>query len=128
VANEIGKDLIEARIKTRADLDFFKRKVSKKFKVPCLSNIELLKIYHKFLKIKRVRASERLENLLKTRPIRSLSGIVNISVLTKPYPCPGKCLFCPQEEGLPKSYLSGEPAVERAKSLNFHPISKRKRE
>jgi len=127
VANEIGKDLIEARIKTRADLDFFKRKVSKKFKVPRLSNIELLKLYHKFLKIKRIRPSERLENLLKTRPIRSLSGIVNISVLTKPYPCPGKCLFCPQEEGLPKSYLSGEPAVERAKSLNFHPYLQTKK-
>jgi elongator complex protein 3 len=62
-----------------------------------------------------------LEKILKTRPIRSLSGIVNISVLTKPYPCPGKCIFCPTEKGMPKSYLSGEPAAERAKKLSFDP-------
>ena len=59
--------------------------------------------------------------MLKTRPIRSLSGIVNVSVLTKPYPCPGKCLYCPIEKGIPKSYVSGEPAVERAKKLKFDP-------
>lgn len=70
---------------------------------------------------KMIKKSERLENLLKTRPVRSLSGIVNLSVLTKPYPCPGKCLFCPIEKGIPKSYVSGEPAVERAKKLNYDP-------
>ncbi len=63
----------------------------------------------------------KIRILLKTRPIRSLSGIVNVSVLTKPYPCPGKCIYCPIEKGIPKSYLSGEPAVERAKKLNYDP-------
>ncbi|MCX6741059.1 MAG: flagellar biosynthesis protein FlhF, partial [Candidatus Parcubacteria bacterium] len=42
-------------------------------------------------------------------------------MLTKPYPCPGRCLYCPSEKGIPKSYLSGEPAVERAKSLKYNP-------
>ena len=59
---------------------------------------------------------------MKKRPIRSLSGIVNISVLTKPYFCPGKCIFCPIEENFPKSYLSGEPAADRARTLNFDPF------
>ncbi len=68
-----------------------------------------------------MKTSKILEYLLRTRPIRSLSGIVNVSVLTKSYPCPGKCIFCPTEKGLPKSYLSGEPAVERAKILKFNP-------
>ena len=99
----------------------FKRKTAKKYKIPCPSNIELLKAYHKLLKTKRVIRSGKIENLLKTRPIRSLSGIVNISVLTKSYPCPGKCIFCPKEKGIPKSYLSGEPAVERAKRLKYNP-------
>ena len=102
-------------------MDSFKRKIAKKYEIPCPSNIELLKAYHKLVKNKRVKKSEKLENLLKTRPIRSLSGIVNISVLTKPYPCPGKCLYCPTEKGIPKSYVSGEPAVERAKALNYDP-------
>jgi elongator complex protein 3 len=115
------KNLIKSRIKNQADLASFKRKISKKYRIPCPSNIELLKAYHNLVQNKRVKKSEILENLLKTRPIRSLSGIVNISVLTKPYPCPGKCLYCPIEKGIPKSYVSGEPAVERAKRLNYDP-------
>jgi len=115
------QDLIESRVKTQANLASFKRKISKKYKIPCPSNIQLLKVYHELLRKKRVKKLERIENLLKTRPIRSLSGIVNVSVLTKPYPCPGKCIYCPIEKGIPKSYLSGEPAVERAKKLKFDP-------
>jgi len=108
-------------LKNQADLAYFKRKISKKYKILCPSNILLLKVYHKMAKNGIIERSKKLENLLKTRPVRSLSGIVNISVLTKPYPCPGKCLYCPIEKGIPKSYLSGEPAVERAKRLKFDP-------
>jgi len=108
-------------VKTRADLDSFKREIAKKYEIPCPSNIGLLEAYHKLVKNKIVKKSPILEELLRTRPIRSLSGIVNISVLTKPYPCPGKCLYCPTEKGIPKSYVSGEPAVERAKKLNYDP-------
>ena len=102
-------------------MDSFKREIAKKYEIPCPSNIGLLKAYHKLVKNKIVKKSPILEELLRTRPIRSLSGIVNISVLTKPYPCPGKCLYCPTEKGIPKSYVSGEPAVERAKALNYDP-------
>ena len=115
------KELLKSRTKNRADLSSFKRKIAKKYKIQCPSNIELLKVYHELLKKKRVKKSGKIENLLITRPIRSLSGIVNVSVLTKPYPCPGKCIYCPFEKGMPKSYLSGEPAAERAKRLKFNP-------
>jgi elongator complex protein 3 len=117
---EIIKELIK-KIKKKEDLSSLKREVAKKYKIHCPSNVELLKAYHKLVQKKRVKRSVVLEKILKTRPIRSLSGIVNISVLTKPYPCPGKCVFCPIEKGIPKSYLSGEPAVERAKRLKFDP-------
>ena len=126
------KELLKSRIKNRAALSSFKRKIAKKYKIQCPSNIELLKAYHELLKKKTphnnklytgqgIKRLEEIEALLKTRPIRSLSGIVNVSVLTKPYPCPGKCLYCPLEKGMPKSYLSGEPAAERAKRLKFNP-------
>lgn len=126
------KELIKSRVKTAAGLASFKRNLAKKYKISCPSNFKLLKAYHKLVKnkisynklytgqgIKKIR---QIEVLLRTRPIRSLSGIVNISVLTKPYACPGKCLYCPKESGLPKSYVSGEPAVERAKKLHFNPF------
>ncbi len=126
----IIKDLIKSRIHTSADLVSFKRKISKKYKILYPSNIQLLKAYHRLLKDKRIKKVEKIENLLKTRPVRSLSGIVNVSVLTSPKPkwsnkqflsCPGKCIYCPKEQGIPKSYLAGEPAVERAKNLNYNP-------
>jgi len=123
----IIQELIAGRIKTPADLASLKRKMAKKYQIPCLSNIQLLKAYHELVKNKRVKKSDKIEILLRTRPVRSLSGIVNVSVLTKPYPCPGKCLYCPLEKGMPKSYLSGEPAAERAKGLKFNPYSQVKK-
>jgi len=119
----IIKELIKKRISNSSDLAVFKRRISKRCKIPCLTNIQLLKVYHELLKKKRIKKSGNIEQLLKTRPIRSLSGIVNVSVLTKPYPCPGKCTYCPTEKGIPKSYVSYEPAVERAKALNYSPYS-----
>lgn len=46
--------------------------------------------------------------------MRSLSGVSVITVLTKPFACPGKCIYCPTETDVPKSYLADEPAVMRA--------------
>lgn len=126
--NEITiQEMIKRGSKSPADLALVKRIISKKYKIPCLGNIGLLKAYHKMVGLKRIEKSKIIEDLLKKRPIRSLSGIVNVSVLTKPYPCPGKCLYCPAEEGIPKSYVSGEPAVERAKKLKFNPYLQVKR-
>ena len=117
----ILKELIKKGIKTPADLASFKRTFAKKHKTACSGNSSLLKTYHQLLKISKVKKDKRLEELLKTRNIRSLSGIVSVSVLTKPYPCPGKCLYCPDQKGLPKSYLDGEPAVMRAVFNKFNP-------
>jgi elongator complex protein 3 len=124
---KIVRELIKAKIDTKEELFDFKRKIAKKYKIKILSNFELFEFYQKLLKEKRIKRSEDLEKILKIKPVRSLSGIVNVTVLTKPYPCPGKCIFCPTEKNLPKSYLSKEPAVERAKSLNFDPCSQTKK-
>jgi len=117
----IIKNLLKDKTKTPEDLARSKRKFSKIYKITCPSNVELLKAYHELLGSKSIKPSKILELILKTRPVRSLSGIVNVSALTKPYPCPGNCLYCPNEAGIPKSYLSGEPAVERARKLKYDP-------
>ncbi|HRR39499.1 MAG TPA: tRNA uridine(34) 5-carboxymethylaminomethyl modification radical SAM/GNAT enzyme Elp3 [Candidatus Paceibacterota bacterium] len=117
----IIKNLIKINAKNQSDLAQTKREIAKHYKVPCPSNIKLLEVYHNLLYTDKIEKNENLENLLIKRKIRSLSGVVVVSVLTKPYPCPGKCIYCPKEKGIPKSYLSGEPAVERAKKLNFDP-------
>ncbi|MFZ3054985.1 MAG: tRNA uridine(34) 5-carboxymethylaminomethyl modification radical SAM/GNAT enzyme Elp3 [Minisyncoccales bacterium] len=115
----IIEELLKAQ--NQKGLSSAKRKIAKSHKILCPSNISLLKEYHNLVKEKRIKSNEKLEKLLKTRPVRSLSGIVNVSVLTKPYKCPGQCLYCPTEVNIPKSYLSGEPAVERAKKLKYSP-------
>ena len=62
-----------------------------------------------------------LKNVLKKRPMRSLSGIISITVLTKPFPCPGRCVFCPVDVRMPKSYIASEPGAQRAGRLGFDP-------
>jgi len=41
----------------------------------------------------KIRLSSDLLNLIKIKRVRSLSGIVPVSVFTKPHPCPGNCIF-----------------------------------
>ena len=65
---------------------------------------------------------DRFRKLLRKRGVRSLSGVTVISLLTKFWGCPGKCIYCPTFEGLPKSYIPSEPAVMRAELNAFDPI------
>ncbi len=104
-------------------MDCFKHQIAKEYKLPLFKTSELISIYHEFSpkKGKGSPSLFSLEKVLIKRPIRSLSGIINVSVLTKPYPCPGKCIFCPTQKNIPKSYLAGEPAVQRAIANKFSP-------
>jgi len=115
------KEMANGKVKTLSDLASFKRYIAKKMNISLPSNINLLKSYHKLVKSQKIKKDENLEYLLRKRRVRSLSGIVNVSVLTKPYPCPGRCLFCPSQKGIPKSYLKKEPAVQRAVLTKFDP-------
>jgi elongator complex protein 3 len=58
---------------------------------------------------------------IRMKPIRTLSGVTTVTVLTKPYPCPGKCIFCPTDVRMPKSYLPDEPGARRALDHQFDP-------
>lgn len=66
-------------------------------------------------------ASKELFSLLLKKPTRTLSGVAPITVLTKPFPCPGKCIFCPNDVRMPKSYLADEPGAQRAERNYFDP-------
>jgi elongator complex protein 3 len=118
---EIIKYLVKKNPRGEAQLGRAKRQVAKKFKIKTLSNIVLLKLYRNAVEKKKIKPNAKLEQLLKTREIRTLSGVAPVAVLTKPYPCPGKCAFCPNEKEMPKSYLSNEPAVMRAIGTDFDP-------
>lgn len=63
-----------------------------------------------------------LMNKIRLKPTRTLSGVTTVTVLTKPYPCPGKCIFCPTDVRMPKSYLPDEPGAMRALHHAFDPF------
>lgn len=50
---------------------------------------------------------------------RTISGVTPVAVMAKPYPCPGKCVYCPSSPEAPKSYTIESPAVLRARSCAF---------
>jgi elongator complex protein 3 len=58
---------------------------------------------------------------LRLKPVRTSSGVTPVTVLTKPFPCPGECIFCPNDVRMPKSYLSDEPGAQRAEQNSFDP-------
>lgn len=58
---------------------------------------------------------------LRAKPIRTMSGVTPVTVLTKPFPCPGECIFCPNDLRMPKSYLANEPGAQRAEQNRFDP-------
>jgi elongator complex protein 3 len=64
-----------------------------------------------------------LLSLIRMKPVRTLSGVTTVTVLTKPYPCPGKCIFCPTDVRMPKSYLPDEPGARRGLEHEFDPFS-----
>ena len=51
---------------------------------------------------------------IRLKPVRTHSGVTPVTVLTKPFPCPGECIFCPNDVRMPKSYVTGEPGALRA--------------
>ncbi len=68
-------------------------------------------------------ADETLLAAIRLKPVRTLSGVTTVTVLTKPYPCPGRCIFCPDDVRMPKSYLPDEPGAMRAVEHNFDPFA-----
>jgi len=121
IIRKLVRKTFEKRKVSLEYLSRLKRKASRKFSLPCPTNIELLKTYRKMIENKKMMSSKEIENLLVTKNIRTSSGVAVVAVLTKPYPCPGTCAFCPNEKNMPKSYLSNEPAVMRAILTDFHP-------
>lgn len=97
------------------------RQTVRDYKVSFFHKDMLLKTYHKLVSNKIIPENEALLQLLRMKNTRSSSGIVVVSVLTKPYDCPGNCLYCPTQKGVPKSYLKDEPAVMRALACQFDP-------
>ena len=77
------------------------------------SNIDILRY---------VSEDPELSNLFRLKPVRSISGVVIVAIMTYPYECPhGRCLYCPHYPGAPISYTGKEPSAMRGISNEFDP-------
>ena len=110
-------------------------------KIPGLRKSILLNVLNNVLTIndfeQEVRNNfEILKLLLRKKPMRNISGITSITVITAPFPdgqkfsCKHNCYYCPNEpahegngwQAQPRSYLFHEPAVLRANQHKFYAI------
>ena len=75
---------------------------------------------------------KNFKELLSLKPVRTISGVSPIALMSDPYPCPhtmkgiGPCSYCPGGPGsafgdVPQSYTGKEPSTRRAIRNNYDP-------
>ena len=110
-------------VTTKDSFHVFKNNIYRDYKIDkVIPSIALIERYNELIEKGEMSYDIRIHKLLRKRAIRSLSGVSVISVLTKFWGCPGKCIYCPTNENLPKSYIPNEPAVMRAELNAFDPV------
>ena len=120
IAKTVIKSLANFDILTRKDVMMTIRKTIKNTNYAFPTSTQLWEAYRELLQ-EGFAKNENIERALRVKDVRTDSGVAPITVLTKPYPCPGNCVYCPTEYRMPKSYISSEPAAARALSLKFDP-------
>lgn len=119
---EILEKVITGEIKTENQLNKIKKDVSKHYHLASLPrNGDVI-----------IQGSPKeqaiVKDFLRRKPVRTMSGVAVVAVMTSPAPCPhGVCLPCPGGPNStfksPQSYMGREPATMRAIQHNFDPYS-----
>ena len=115
-------------IKTREGIKKGIQILTRKYRVsPSLSKI--LSSYRTLSSSGELKHDSQIEKMLRTKNVRSLSGVVVVTVFTSAYPetsegvqefsCKYDCHYCPKEPNQPRSYLLKEPGVLRANANKF---------
>ncbi len=120
---EIITRAIQKKIQTAQELKRVKADVAKEFGISIVPNATIVAEYRRMINQGELERDEKLWTLFSKRKIRNLSGVAVITVLTKPFFCPGRCIYCPTEARMPKSYLANEPGAARALRHEFDPYN-----
>ena len=88
-----------------------------------LSKHTLITVYRNQVKDGTRQEDAALFRKIRLKPMRTESGVTTVTVLTKPFPCPGNCIFCPDYEEMPVSYLPDEPGAMRALFHAYDPYT-----
>ncbi|MEI6886975.1 MAG: tRNA uridine(34) 5-carboxymethylaminomethyl modification radical SAM/GNAT enzyme Elp3 [bacterium] len=87
-----------------------------------ISRSEVVMTYRKLCDEGKLKSDNKILELIQMKPTRTQSGVVPVTVLTRPFECPGQCIFCPTDIRMPKSYLKDEPGAQRALNNSFDPF------
>jgi len=89
-----------------------------------LSKPQIVRAYYRLRDAGTIEQNLSFERIATKKSVRSNSGVVVITIVTAPgkFSCPADCYYCPDEPGQPRSYLSTEPAVQRANQNEFDPV------
>lgn len=120
-AEQLMQSILDHNPLTKEEFDDAKRRACSKLKIKQPPNQALLIAYQNLIKNKSITENTLVEFFLRKANVRTLSGVAIITSLVKPYMCPGKCVYCPTEYRMPKSYIASEPAAARALRLDFSP-------
>jgi elongator complex protein 3 len=90
--------------------------------LPWMGKSQLVRVYLDLCAGGWMEFDQTVVTAFQVKPTRSQAGVTVVTVLTKPYPCPGKCIFCPTDARMPKSYLPDEPGAMRAERHAFDPF------
>ncbi|PIW37301.1 MAG: tRNA uridine(34) 5-carboxymethylaminomethyl modification radical SAM/GNAT enzyme Elp3, partial [Candidatus Kerfeldbacteria bacterium CG15_BIG_FIL_POST_REV_8_21_14_020_45_12] len=119
---QIIRRAIDRSVTDDKGLKRVKAEVAKEFGIEVLPNSSILSEYQQMIKDGQLERNQAIWDLFSKRRVRNLSGVAVITVLTKPYFCPGRCVYCPTEARMPKSYLANEPGAARAVRHQFDPF------
>lgn len=123
---EIAEAILFSQPQKKEEIARIKKKVSKKYSLPSIpGDADILTCLQDSTSIEGEKI-KRLRKILRLKPVRTISGVAVISVMTSPAPCPhGKCLPCPGgvEKNTPQSYIGLEPAAQRGWQHNYDPYS-----
>ena len=126
VCLEIVDELDRNNPKTKHEFNQLKFKVLNKHKLDKIpKNADIY-----FAASKDVR--NKFKDILSLKPVRTLSGVAPIALMSEPYPCPhtmkgiGPCTYCPGGPGssfgdVPQSYTGKEPSTKRSIRNNYDP-------
>jgi len=100
----------------------FQRKILKKYKFKTMpKGIEVSRVYKDLLRNNKIQKNGALESKIATKKSLGQSGVMVVTIATNAnaMSCNFRCTYCPEEPGMPKSYLSSEPVLEKAAKVNF---------
>lgn len=123
LARKIMLEAYKKKPKTRKEFEKIRNAIIKDAKGVIFHNLYFIKAYRDLVSEGKIKEEPALMNLIQKRSVRTMSGVAPVTVLTKPYPCPGRCVYCPTDVRMPKSYIATQPAAQRAYRQNFDPYT-----